>query len=81
MIELRKANKNEALGDVKSSNSGKAFSKSKKIFIVLETGHKVKFSEKGNIYNIIHLVAKSHENQSDSLHELKNECWQCVTST
>jgi hypothetical protein len=50
MIELRKAGKDEALGDVKcekSANSGEAFSKFQKIFIILMKGHYFKFLEKG----------------------------------
>jgi hypothetical protein len=73
MIELRKAGKDEALGDVKSgkgANCGEAFSKLQKIFILLMTGHWVKFSEKVYIYNMIHLVAINHGNHSDSLHAL-----------
>jgi hypothetical protein len=49
MIELRKAGNDEALGDVKSANnanSAAAFSKLQKMFILLVTGHWVKFSEK-----------------------------------
>jgi hypothetical protein len=74
MIELRKAGKNEALRDTKSkksANSGEAFSKLQKIFILLVTGQEFRFSEKFYIYNIIHSVAINHKNQSDSLHALK----------
>jgi hypothetical protein len=42
MIELRKAGKDEAPGDVKSAksaNCGEAFSKLQKIFILLMTGN------------------------------------------
>jgi hypothetical protein len=73
MIELRKAGKDEALGDVKcakSANCGEVFSKLQKIFILLVTGHWVKFSETFYIY-IIHLVAINHENQTEPLHTLK----------
>jgi hypothetical protein len=47
MIELRKVDKGEALGDVKcakSKISGKAFSKLQKIFILLVTGDWINFS-------------------------------------
>jgi hypothetical protein len=47
MIELRKADNDEALGDLKSAKSvnlGESFSKLQKIFILLVTGHWVKFS-------------------------------------
>jgi hypothetical protein len=47
-MELRKAEKDEAPGDVKSANSancGEGFSKLQKIFILLVTGHWVKYSE------------------------------------
>jgi hypothetical protein len=50
MIELRKVGKDEALGDVKcenSANCGEGISKLQKIFILLLTGHWVKFAEKG----------------------------------
>jgi hypothetical protein len=46
MIELRKADKEEALADVKfakSVNSGEAFSKLQQMFILLVTGHWDKF--------------------------------------
>jgi hypothetical protein len=49
MSALRKAEKDEALGEVKSAkseNCGEAFSKLQKIFILLLTGHWVKFTEK-----------------------------------
>jgi hypothetical protein len=49
MIELRKAGKDEALGDVKcekSANSGEAFSKLQKRSTLLVTGQVIKFSEK-----------------------------------
>jgi hypothetical protein len=68
MIELRKAGKDEALGDVKcakSGNSGEAISKLQTRFILLVTGKVIKFSEKFYIYKIIHLVAINHEHQSD----------------
>jgi hypothetical protein len=74
MIELRKADKDEALGDVKpakSANCGETFSKIQQIFIILVTEQWVKFSNKLFIYNIIHLVAINHENQSDSLDAMK----------
>jgi hypothetical protein len=48
MIELRKADNDEALEHVKpakSPNSVEAFSKLQKIFVLLVTGHWVKFSE------------------------------------
>jgi hypothetical protein len=85
MIELRKADRDKTLGDVKcakSANCGEAFSKLQKIFtllgighwvkfILLVAGHWVRFSETCYIYNIIHLVTINHENQSDSLDALK----------
>jgi hypothetical protein len=46
MIELRKGDNDEALVDMKSAKCGKAFSKLQKIFILLVTGHWVKFSKK-----------------------------------
>jgi hypothetical protein len=67
MIELRKADKDEALRDVKSAksaNCGEGFSKLQKMYILLVTGHWVKFSEKLYIYNIIHLGAINQKNQS-----------------
>jgi hypothetical protein len=45
MIELRKAEKDK-LKSAKNANSGEAFSKLQKIFILLVTGHWVRFSEK-----------------------------------
>jgi hypothetical protein len=74
MIELRKAGKNEALGNVKSEkskNCGEAFSKLQNVFIELVIGHLVKFSEMFFIYNMMHLGAINHENQSDSMYALK----------
>jgi hypothetical protein len=41
------------------------------MFILLVTGHLVKFLEKFYIYYIIHLVTINHENESDSLDALK----------
>jgi hypothetical protein len=63
MIELRKAGKDEALGDVKcekSANCGEGISKLQKIFILFVTWHWGKFSENDYIYNIIHLFAIQH---------------------
>jgi hypothetical protein len=70
MIELRKAEKDEALREVKlpkSAHCGEAFSKLQKIFTLLVTEHWVRFSETIYIYNTIHLLTTNHENQSDSL--------------
>jgi hypothetical protein len=65
MIELRKAGKDEALGDVQSANtanSGKAFSKLQKIFTLLVTGQEIKISDKRcYAYTIIHLDAMNNE--------------------
>jgi hypothetical protein len=74
MIELRKADNDEALIDVKSAkiaNSGKVFSKLQEIFILLVTGHWVKFSERFYIYDIIYLFTIPQKIQCVSLHTLK----------
>jgi hypothetical protein len=60
MIELRKAGKEEALGDVKSAksaNSGDAFSKLQQTLVI---GNQGKLSDKVYIYYITHLLVINH---------------------
>jgi hypothetical protein len=74
LIELRKATKDEAQGDVqsaKNANTGETFSKFHQLFIYGVTGYKFTFSEKCYIYNIINLVATNSESKSVSLDALE----------
>jgi len=63
MMELRRASKDEAQGDVqseKNANTGVTFGKLQLSVTLGETGYYVKLSEKNYIYNIIHLIGINH---------------------